>query len=441
MTIRLLSIVGALALLLGCALSGCAAGAGDPSGAAGASGAGGSGVSGAGGTTGGAGVGQAGSDQAGRGGGAAGTTGVAGIGPAGAGGDAGASGAGGSSVAGAGGAAGSSAGTGGRGGGAVAGRGGTGGDSGAAGAAGRGGGGGTAGRGGAAGTGAAGAGGGAGGGVMRSAGCGKTPTLLKSTPPPNTRMQYNRITSSGQNRQYLLWYPDNYDNNRPYRLVFAFHWRSGSASQVFDCNTEGIRCYTTQTPFYGHLRIANDTTIFIAPDGLNAGWANSNGQDVTFTDDILTQVSNDLCIDMSRVFANGFSYGAGMSYALACARPNVFRAVGIYAGGMLSGCSGGNSPVAYYATHGLDDGTLQISGGRTMRDRFVRNNGCTAMNPPEPANNSGTHICTSYEGCSAGHPVRWCAFDGSNGHDPSPRDPGQSMTWNPEESWKFFTQF
>jgi hypothetical protein len=77
-----------------------------------------------------------------------------------------------------------------------------------------------------------------------------------------------------------------------------------------------------------------------------------------------------------------------------------------------------------------------------LRDtRFVKNNGCTAMNPPEPANNTGTHICTSYDGCTAGHPVRWCAFDGSNGHDPSPKDPGQSMTWNPAEAWKFFTQF
>jgi hypothetical protein len=239
------------------------------------------------------------------------------------------------------------------------------------------------------GTGGAGTGGGGGGvaddagtsGVKPSAGCGKTPTLLKSTPPPNTKINYNKIGS----RQYILWYPDNYDNNHPYRLVFAFHWMTGSASQVFDCNTEGIKCYTTQTPFYGHMKLANDTTIFIAPDGLNAGWANSNGQDVTFTDDMLKAVSNDLCIDMNRVFANGFSYGAGMSFALACARPDVFRAVGIYAGGQLSGCSGGNSPVAYYATHGLDDGTLNISGGRSMRDKFVKLNGCTAQNPPEPA--------------------------------------------------------
>jgi len=271
-----------------------------------------------------------------------------------------------------------------------------------------------------------------------SAGCGKAPTLKNS---PTTTINYNTITSSGMSRRYILRYPSNYDNTHPYRLILAYHWNTGSAAQVFDCNTESIKCYTTQTPFYGLWNLSNNSTIFIAPDGLNAGWANSGGQDVVLTDDILKQVEDDLCIDKSRIFANGFSYGAGMSFALACARPDVFRAVGIYSGGQLSGCSGGNSPVAYYATHGLDDGTLQISGGRTMRDRFVKNNGCTQMSPPEPANNSGSHICTSYQGCSAGHPVRWCAFDGSNGHDPSPKDPGQSMTWNPAEAWKFFTQF
>ena len=444
------SIVGGLALLLGGAVSGCSAGAGDGSGTAGASGAAGStaGTSGAGrggttgsaGTTGQAGTGQAGTGQAGTSG-TAGTTGAAGAGVAGTGGSAGTTGAAGAGMATAGttGSAGSGPGTGGRGGSAGAGRGGRGGDGGAAGGPG------TAGRGGAAGTGTAGTGtgggaGGAGGSgaPVPSAGCGKAPTLKNS---PTTAISYNMVTSSGMSRRYILRYPSNYDNTHPYRLVLAYHWNTGSAAQVFDCNQESIKCYTTQSPFYGLWNLSNNTTIFVAPDGLNAGWANSNGQDVTLTDDILKQVEDDLCIDKSRVFANGFSYGAGMSFALACARPDVFRAVGIYSGGQLSGCSGGNSPVAYYATHGLDDGTLQISGGRTMRDRFVKNNGCTAMSPPEPANNSGTHICTSYQGCSAGHPVRWCAFDGSNGHDPSPKDPGQSMTWNPAEAWAFFTQF
>jgi poly(3-hydroxybutyrate) depolymerase len=447
------SIAGGLAFLVACALSGCSAGGGDGSGTAGTSGTagstGGSSSPGHGGTTGVAGTGQAGSSQAGRGGGSAGTTGSAGNGAAGTGGNAGTTGGAGSGGAGTTGAGGAIIGTGGE---AITGRGGMGGG-GASGTAGRGGsaGPGTAGRGGAAGTGtagaggsSAGAGGGAGGspggstGAMPSAGCNKAPTLKNS---PTTTISYNTITSSGMSRRYILRYPSNYDNTHPYRLVIAYHWNTGSAAQVFDCNQESIKCYTTQSPFYGLWNLSNNTTIFIAPDGLNAGWANSNGQDVTLTDDILKQVEDDLCIDKSRIFANGFSYGAGMSFALACARPDVFRAVGIYSGGQLSGCSGGNSPVAYYASHGEDDGTLNISGGRTMRDKFVKNNGCTAMNPPEPANNSGSHTCTSYEGCSAGHPVRWCAFDGSNGHDPSPKDPGQSMTWNPGEAWKFFTQF
>jgi poly(3-hydroxybutyrate) depolymerase len=280
-----------------------------------------------------------------------------------------------------------------------------------------------------------------------SSGCGKTPSLKKSTPPTSTKkpsgaiMVYNKVTVAGQSRQYLLWYPDNYDNTHAYRLIFCFHWMTGSASQVFDCTTEGINCYTTQSPFYGLMKLSNNTTIFVAPDGLNAGWANSNGQDLVFTDSMLAQIKNNFCIDTTRIFSCGFSYGGGMSYALACDRPNVFRAVGVFSGGVLSGCKDGTMPVAYYGLHGLDDGTLNISGGRSMRDKFVKNNGCTAQTPPEPAKGSGTHICTTYEGCTPGHPVRWCAFAGSNGHDPSPKDPGQDTTWNPGEVWKFFSQF
>ena len=52
------------------------------------------------------------------------------------------------------------------------------------------------------------------------------------------------------------------------------------------------------------------------------------------------------------------------------------------------------------------------SDGRAMSDNFVEVNGCTAQSPPEPGNTGGSHSRTSYEGCSAGHPVRWRAFEG-----------------------------
>jgi len=131
-----------------------------------------------------------------------------------------------------------------------------------------------------------------------------------------------------------------------------------------------------------------------------------------------------------------------MSYAIACARAKVFRAVAVYSGAQLSGCDGGKDPIAYLGIHGISDGTCSISGGRGLRDKFVQNNGCTAQSPPEPAAGSGMHTCTSYQGCSSGHPVEWCAFDG--GHTPGHVDGGGddgAKTWTKGEVWKFFTQF
>jgi hypothetical protein len=129
-----------------------------------------------------------------------------------------------------------------------------------------------------------------------------------------------------------------------------------------------------------------------------------------------------------------------MSYSLACSRANVFRAVAVYSGAQISGCSGGTQPIAYMGIHGIGDTVLNISQGRSLRDRFVRNNGCTPQNPPEPAPGSRTHITTAYSGCRAGFPVVWAAFDG--GHTPGPIDGSTDdgwMTWTSGEVWRFFT--
>ncbi|NLD99831.1 MAG: poly(3-hydroxybutyrate) depolymerase, partial [Fibrobacter sp.] len=88
------------------------------------------------------------------------------------------------------------------------------------------------------------------------------------------------------------------------------------------------------------------------------------------------------------------------------------------------------------------DQTCRIEGGRSLRDRFVRNNTCTTQNPSEPSSGSKTHICTKYPGCKEGYPVEWCAFDG--GHTPGIVDGGGddgAKTWTKTEVWKFFSQF
>ncbi|MET8764061.1 ricin-type beta-trefoil lectin domain protein [Lentzea sp. NPDC004782] len=263
-----------------------------------------------------------------------------------------------------------------------------------------------------------------------TAGCGKPPSLSSGQ---------HTINTGGQNRSYILRLPPSYDSSRQYRLFVGLHWRGGTANDVDSGGTDGYNW-----SYYGLRRLsdqAGNGTIFVAPQGNGNGWANPGGQDLTFIDDMLKQLEGGLCIDTTQRFAGGFSYGGGMSYAIACARANVFRAVVAYSGAELSGCDGGNQPIAYMGVHGVTDNVLNISLGRGLRDRFVRNNGCTAQNAPEPAAGSHTHIITNYSGCRPGYPVVWAAFDG--GHTPGPIDSGGDgwRTWTSGEVWKFITQF
>jgi poly(3-hydroxybutyrate) depolymerase len=262
-----------------------------------------------------------------------------------------------------------------------------------------------------------------------TAGCGKTPTLTTGT---------HTIQSSGQNRSYILSIPGNYSNTHQYRLMFGLHWLNGTANDVATGGSDGA-----VWAFYGQKQLSNNSTIFVAPQGINNGWANTNGQDLTLIDDLVRLIEGDLCVDTSQLFALGWSYGGAMSYAIACARATVFRAVAVYSGANLSGCSGGTQPIGYFGIHGIHDSVLNISNGRSLRDTFVRNNGCTAQNPPEPAQGSLTHIITTYSGCRAGYPVQWAAFDGD--HTPDPVDGSTvssgARTWTSAAVFQFFAQF
>jgi len=262
-----------------------------------------------------------------------------------------------------------------------------------------------------------------------TAGCGRTPTLTNGT---------HTIQSSGQNRSYILRIPDGYSNTRAYRLIFAYHWRGGTMNDVASGGTSG-----TAWSYYGMQQQSNNSAILVAPQGIGNGWANTNGQDLTFTDDMVRLIESDLCVDTTQLYAMGFSFGGAMSYAIACARATVFRAVVAYSGANLSGCNGGTQPIAYFGIHGVSDTVLNISLGRSLRDTFVRNNGCAAQNPPEPAPGSGAHITTAYA-CRAGFPVQWAAFDG--GHGPGPVDGCSGCddgvrTWTKGEVWRFIAQF
>lgn len=240
------------------------------------------------------------------------------------------------------------------------------------------------------------------------------------------------INVDGTTREYILRVPDNYDSSRAYPLVFAWHPWGGSANQV------------AQGGYHGLVGEAGDETILVAADGLDfggngQGWGNENGQDLAFMRAMHTRFTGELCVDQSRVFSTGFSFGGMMSFALGCGAPDLVRAIAPMAGNIsVAGCESGDQPVAMMGFHGNMDTVVDISGGEAGRDILRERNGCSDSTVPAENNwcdvaggNLEPCTCVSYEGCDEGYPVIWCEFTG--GHMAAPNS-GATL-------WAFFSQF
>lgn len=242
------------------------------------------------------------------------------------------------------------------------------------------------------------------------------------------------ITVDGETREYIIAVPSDYDSNKPYRLVFAWHPWGGSAQQVAGMGGGG---------YYGLQGEANGQAVFVAPEGLDfggngRGWGNEGGKDLAFFDAMLSRFESEMCIDTARVFSTGFSFGGMMSFALGCGRADKVRAIAPMAGNStVSGCLDGDQPVAVMGFHGDDDTVVSLAGGRVGRDEFVERNNCGEPAPSESTYCDGLGqdrqpcTCVTYQGCDEGYPVTWCEFNGP--HTPAPNSAGVI--------WSFFSSF
>jgi len=246
------------------------------------------------------------------------------------------------------------------------------------------------------------------------------------------------IAAANMQREYVLSVPTNYDNSKPYKLVIAYHWRDGNDDAVYG------------NGYYHLLPLANDSAIFVAPNGQQngancalpsgCGWPNPNNSDLQLTDAIVAQIEDNFCVDTNRIFATGWSAGASMAFKTACERPlagvanGYVRGVAVYSGAQVSGTCTPSKPVAYYASHGTQDSVLQYANGVALAQAFAGANGCTWTTPTKVT--SGPHVCTNLVGCPTGYPVEFCSFNGD--HTPDPSDGGAS--WEYQNVWTFFSQ-
>jgi poly(3-hydroxybutyrate) depolymerase len=282
-----------------------------------------------------------------------------------------------------------------------------------------------------------------------SAGCGKPLGTLKSGK--------TTITTGGAQRQYIIDIPSDYKPDRPYRLFFCFHWYGGSADSIASGQAEfGRGGGPANYAYYGLKPLAlaaNDPAIFVAPQGLNNGWG-GEAKDHAFFDDMLALFKSNLCVDTTRVFATGFSFGSMFSYSLSTNHQKQLRAaVGIAPANwnIWIPTPMSREPIAWMQTTGMSDQSCKWINNASVEEgaKFIglqrgKDNGCTVPNDiPTTTVGSKTHTCYDFAGCKSGYPVKVCTFDG--GHIANVGDGGTSNvgkdSWIPKESWKFFTQF
>ena len=289
-----------------------------------------------------------------------------------------------------------------------------------------------------------------------SLGCGKNSTLQATKSVENGQRFEMKV--NGETRSFYMTLPKNYDNKKPYKVLFAMHC-FGSNGEDFVHHTPD---YDHPTPYYGQQVLDKENNyIFVSPDAVGGMW-NKGRADHIFFDQMLTLIENNYCIDTSRVFLTGFSFGAMFSNSLAHYFQDRVRAVAVYAVADYNIWLPQDDhiekklPIAWMNVHGQKDGRCNYDRAKNSAlVRILKNNGkadengnftdASAEKPQENEGNTG-HVCYDFKTVDPRFPVKFCSWPGDHqwtAHDYGNMSVGWGweQTWVPEEVHKFLEQF
>lgn len=291
-----------------------------------------------------------------------------------------------------------------------------------------------------------------------SKGCGKNSSLRKTKSVENgDRFEMN---VNGETREYFITLPKNYDNTKPHKVLFAMHCMGSNAEDF----VHHFADYDHPSPYYGQQKLDTEGNyIFVSPRGDTDGmpWSMSSDKDHKFINQLITTLEDNYCIDTTRIFMTGFSFGAMVTNSMAWDLQDRLRAVAVYATAAYNIYLPKNKgkPIAWMGVHGKKDDRCDYKRARDEAvTAILKNNGKADANgnftdassekPTEIGDNKPGHVCYDYKNVDPRFPVKFCSWNGPHrwaAHDESDYDNYNSNNWSkswvPEEVHKFFEQF
>ena len=220
-------------------------------------------------------------------------------------------------------------------------------------------------------------------------------------------------------RRYIVDAPATIAPGQALSLVFVFHGNGGNGQASQGMGLQNVPG-------------AQEAALFVFPDGLpfmgfGVGWnGGCNGYDMDFVDAMIDTLSSEYCVDVSRIFAAGFSWGGDMCQSLACCRGDIFRAVApasgpeLYPPGQVCPSTPRPSLRMTYADNDAYPSSMFAERLAWYREEQGCSDSSTPVSP-DP--------CISWSGCA--RPVVACEY------------PGLGHAWPgdwAQETWRFFTE-
>jgi polyhydroxybutyrate depolymerase len=246
-----------------------------------------------------------------------------------------------------------------------------------------------------------------------------------------------KIHVGGLDRTYRIHLPPSTKNGHEMPLVVVLH--GGGGNGLIAARQTHFSEYADREHFVVAYPNGTDQfrpllNFFGAPGfltwnaGACCGYAMKQGiDDVAFLRAVVADIQHKYPIDLQRVYATGISNGGMMAYRLACEASDIFAAVGVVSGVLVTHPCEPHAAVSVIDFHGTADEYVPILGG-TGRKSFTRiefppvresisfwvdADGCQSRSQEaRPAEDTLSH---DYRECRSGSEVTYFVIEGG-GH-------------------------